>query len=137
LPAPSDLGVVTIGPRIIWRIFDPDINFGAGQGRIVGFKIHSAEAVVIHFGFVVSSGDEVTFTATNAGKGFHAFGIVASPDDFNNSLWGSEIASPTAPLKAGESGSTTFTAGAPGAYYYICTVPGHASLGMQGSFIVE
>lgn len=87
--------------------------------------------------FVVNSGDEVTFTAANAGKGFHAFGIVASPDDFNNILWGSEIASASAPLKAGESGSTTFTAGAPGTYYYICTVPGHAALGMQGSFIVE
>ncbi len=87
--------------------------------------------------FVVNSGDEVTFTATNAGKGFHAFGITVSPDDFNNALWGSEIASSSAPLKAGESGSSTFTAGAPGTYYYICTVPGHASLGMQGSFIVE
>ena len=87
--------------------------------------------------FVVNSGDEVTFTAINAGKGFHAFGIAASPDDFNNALWGSEIASSSAPLKAGESGSSTFTAGAPGTYYYICTVPGHASLGMQGSFIVE
>ncbi|HUT06357.1 MAG TPA: plastocyanin/azurin family copper-binding protein [Nitrosopumilaceae archaeon] len=87
--------------------------------------------------FVVNSGDEITFTATNAGKGFHAFGVAASPDDFNKPLWGSEIASSSAPLKAGESGSSTFTAGAPGTYYYICTVPGHASLGMQGSFIVE
>jgi nitrite reductase (NO-forming) len=87
--------------------------------------------------FVVNSGDEVTFTAANAGKGFHAFGITASPDDFNNVLWGSEIAAATAPLKSGESESSTFTAGAPGTYYYICTVPGHASLGMQGSFIVE
>jgi len=87
--------------------------------------------------FVVNSGDEVTFTAINAGKGFHAFGIVASPDDFSNVLWGSEIASASAPLKAGESGVSTFTAGAPGTYYYICTVPGHASLGMQGSFIIE
>ena len=87
--------------------------------------------------FVVNSGDEVTFTAANAGKGFHAFGITVSPDDFGNPLWGSEIASSAAPLKAGESGSATFTVGAPGTYYYICTVPGHASLGMQGSFIVE
>jgi nitrite reductase (NO-forming) len=85
----------------------------------------------------VNSGDEVTITAANAGKGFHAFGITASPDDFNNVLWGSGIASATAPLKSGESGSSTFTAGAPGTYYYICTVPGHASLGMQGSFIVN
>jgi nitrite reductase (NO-forming) len=87
--------------------------------------------------FVVNSGDEVTFTAANAGKGFHAFGITTSPDDFNNVLWGSEIAAAAAPLKAGESERSTFTAGAPGTYYYICTVPGHASLGMQGSFIVE
>ena len=87
--------------------------------------------------FVVSSGDEVTFTTTNKGKGFHSFGIVASPDDFGNVLWGSDIASPNAPLKPGESGSVTFIAGAPGQYYYICTVPGHAALGMQGSFIVE
>ena len=87
--------------------------------------------------FVVNSGDEITFTATNKGKGFHAFGIVASPDDFGNILWGSEIASASAPLKPGESGSTTFIAGAPGTYYYICTVPGHAALGMQASFIVE
>ena len=87
--------------------------------------------------FKVNSGDSVTFTATNKGKGFHAFGIVASPDDFNNPLWGSEIASATAPLKPGESGTSEFTAGAPGKYYYICLVPGHAQLGMQGSFIVE
>jgi len=87
--------------------------------------------------FVVNSGDEVTFTSTNKGKGFHAFGIVASPDDFNNPLWGSAIGSATAPLKSGESGTSKFTAGAPGTYYYICIVPGHAQLGMQGSFIVE
>jgi len=87
--------------------------------------------------FTVKSGDSVTFTATNKGKGFHAFGIVASPDDFGNPLWGSAIGAATAPLKPGESGSSTFTAGAPGTYYYICIVPGHAQLGMQGSFIVE
>ena len=30
--------------------------------------------------------------------------------------------------------SITFTAGAPGTYYYICTVPGHALQGMIGNF---
>ena len=87
--------------------------------------------------FTVNSGDEVTFTAVNEGKSFHSFGITPSPEDFNNVLWGSDIASPNNPLKPGESGSTTFTAGAPGTYYYICTVPGHAIQGMQGQFIVE
>ena len=85
----------------------------------------------------VNSGDEVTITSMNNGKSFHAFGIVSNPEDFNNVIWGSEIAAASNPLKPGESGSTTFTAGAPGTYYYICTVPGHALQGMQGSFIVE
>ena len=85
----------------------------------------------------VNSGDEVTITSTNLGKSFHSFGVVTNPEDFNNVIWGSDIASASNPLKAGESGSTTFTAGASGSYYYICTVPGHALQGMQGTFIVE
>ena len=87
--------------------------------------------------FTVNSGDEVTFTAKNIGKSFHSFGIVSNPEDFGNTLWDSDIASPSNPLKPNESGSTTFIAGAPGTYYYICTVPGHALQGMQGQFIVE
>ena len=87
--------------------------------------------------FKVKSGDEITFSAVNAGKSFHAFGIVSDPENFNNILWNSAITTASNPLKPGESGSVTFTAGAPGTYYYICTVPGHALQGMQGSFIVE
>jgi len=85
----------------------------------------------------VKSGDEVTVTATNAGVSFHAFGVVSNPDDFNSVIFDSAINSASNPLKAGETGSITFLAGAPGTYYYICTVPGHALQGMQGSFIVE
>ena len=85
----------------------------------------------------VNSGDEVTVTASNIGKSFHAFGVVTNPDDFNSVVFDSEISSANNPLKPGESGSVTFLAGAPGTYYYICTVPGHALQGMQGSFIVE
>ena len=85
----------------------------------------------------VNSGDEVTITSNNLGKSFHAFGVVTNPEDFNSSVWDSEIATATSPLKPGEGGSATFFAGAPGTYYYICTVPGHALQGMQGTFIVE
>ena len=87
--------------------------------------------------FTVNSGDEVTFTAVNVGNSFHSFGITATHEDFGNPLWGSDIGSMNNPLKPGESGTATFTAGAPGMYYYICTVPGHAQQGMVGSFIVE
>ena len=86
---------------------------------------------------VVNSGDEVTFTVTHAGRSFHSFGISADPDDFQNILWGSEIASALSPMLPGDTESVTFTAGAPGRYYYICTVAGHSPQGMQGSFIVR
>jgi len=85
----------------------------------------------------VKSGDTVNITANNKGKSFHAFGVVANPEDFNKIIMDSAIAAATNPLKPGEGGSVTFTAGAPGTYYYICTVPGHALQGMQGNFIVE
>jgi nitrite reductase (NO-forming) len=85
----------------------------------------------------VNSGDEVTITSNNLGKSFHAFGVVTNPEDFNSIVMDSAIAAATNPLKPDEGGSVTFTAGAPGTYYYICTVPGHALQGMQGSFIVE
>ncbi|MDH5658670.1 MAG: plastocyanin/azurin family copper-binding protein [Nitrosopumilus sp.] len=85
----------------------------------------------------VASGDTVNITTNNIGKSFHAFGVVANPEDFNKVIMDSAIATASNPLKPGESGSVTFTAGAPGTYYYICTVPGHALQGMQGSFIVE
>ena len=82
-------------------------------------------------------GDKIIFDVINDGKSFHAFGVVSNPDDFTSVVFDSEIAAATNPLKPGESGSVTFLAGAPGTYYYICTVPGHALQGMQGTFIVE
>jgi nitrite reductase (NO-forming) len=85
----------------------------------------------------VKSGDSVTIKSANNGKSFHAFGVVSNPDDPNSIVWNSAIKSANNPLKPGEAGEVSFTAGAPGSYHYICTVPGHAALGMQGDFIVE
>ena len=87
--------------------------------------------------FKVKSGDEVTFSVKNNGKSFHAFGIVTDPEDVSSVLWNSAIAAASNPLKPGQDGNVTFIAGAPGTYYYVCTVPGHALQGMKGSFIVE
>jgi nitrite reductase (NO-forming) len=85
----------------------------------------------------VKSGDSVTIHVKNIGKSFHAFGVVTNPEDPTTIVSGSAIKDPNNPLKPGEEGEATFTAGAPGTYYYICTVPGHAQLGMKGSFTVE
>jgi nitrite reductase (NO-forming) len=85
----------------------------------------------------VKSGDTVTIHVKNPTKSFHAFGIVSDVANPSDILWNSAVATPDNPLKPGKSGDVTFVAGAPGTYHYICTVPGHAELGMQGKFIVE
>lgn len=85
----------------------------------------------------VNSGDEITVSVTHEGKSFHSFGVVRNPENFADTVWESEIGSPMSPLMPGDAGSVTFTAGAPGKYFYICTVPGHAIQGMQGVLIVE
>ena len=85
----------------------------------------------------VKSGDMVTIHVKNNSKSYHAFGIVVDPDSQPAVLWNSAVKSADSPLKPNESGDVTFVAGAPGTYHYICTVPGHAALGMDGKFIVE
>lgn len=85
----------------------------------------------------VKSGDSVTIHVKNAGKSFHSFGVVTNPEDPTTVVSGSAIRDANNPLKPGEEGETTFTAGALGTYYYICTVPGHSLQGMKGSFIIE
>ncbi len=85
----------------------------------------------------VHSGDTVTIHLTNPSHSFHAFGVVINPEDPNSIVWNSAYKTADSPMKPGESGDITFVAGTPGLYHYICTVPGHAALGMDGNFIVE
>ncbi|MGI0102609.1 MAG: plastocyanin/azurin family copper-binding protein [Nitrosotalea sp.] len=85
----------------------------------------------------VHSGDTVTIHLSNPSKSFHAFAIVTDPSNPSGVLWNSAFKTPDSPMKPGESGDVTFVAGTPGLYHYICTVPGHAALGMDGNFIVE
>ena len=85
----------------------------------------------------VKSGDTVTIHVKNASKSFHAFGIVIDPNNPSNVLWNSAVATPDQPMKPGESKDVIFVAGTPGLYHYICTVPGHAILGMDAKFIVK
>lgn len=85
----------------------------------------------------VNAGDEVTVKVTNQGISFHSFAVVRDPANMASVVWDSEIGSATAPLTRGQSGETTFVADTPGTYFYVCTVPGHALQGMQGTLIVE
>jgi plastocyanin len=84
----------------------------------------------------VHSGDTVTIHLTNPSHSFHAFGVVINPESLSSIVWNSAYKTADSPMKPGESADVTFVAGTPGLYHYICTVPGHAALGMDGNFIV-
>ncbi|WP_428326257.1 plastocyanin/azurin family copper-binding protein [Nitrosopumilus sp.] len=81
-------------------------------------------------------GDKVIFNVVNDGVSFHSFGVTADTEGFGGIFPGSEVASPSNPLKSGEGGTSEFIAGEEGVFYYICTVPGHREQGMVGKIIV-
>ena len=85
----------------------------------------------------VNAGDTVTVSSTNEGISFHSFAVVRDPNNLGAIMWDSSIGSANNPLTRGQTGEVTFVADSPGTYYYVCTVPGHAIQGMQGTLIVE
>ncbi len=81
-------------------------------------------------------GDKIIFDIVNDGVSFHSFGVTADETGFSGIFPGSEVASASNPLKAGEGGTSEFIPPEEGVYYYICTVPGHREQGMVGQIIV-
>ena len=81
-------------------------------------------------------GDKVVFDIVNDGRSFHSFGVTKNTEGFSGVIPGSEVASASNPLKAGEGGTSEFIAGEEGLFYYICTVPGHREQGMVGTIVV-
>jgi FtsP/CotA-like multicopper oxidase with cupredoxin domain len=91
----------------------------------------------------VRTGQEITITFKNVhGQYFgetyipHNLVVAATKDQDAKPLWNAAIGE-TDYVLVGDSGSVTFTAGAPGRYFYLCTVSGHIDRGMWGRFIVE
>lgn len=85
----------------------------------------------------VKVGELVKIRLVNRGRLPHAFAVVEAPGDLAPAIWSSAIGSPASPINPGEIGTTTFRAERAGTYSYICTVPGHRSLFMEGQIIVE
>jgi nitrite reductase (NO-forming) len=86
---------------------------------------------------VAHVGDRIEIELVNGGKMPHAFGVVTDPEDPNTIVFKSAFKSASDPIKPGESGEVSFIVDKEGEYFYICTVPGHPLLGMQGKFIVK
>lgn len=75
-------------------------------------------------------------------SGIHNFAVVPLLDDIptlaatgaitDHVMWNSA----TTDLPSGETAEVTFVPDAPGTYYYLCTIPGHAKAGMIGELVV-
>jgi len=154
-------GVIFFALWDYWISQPPPVAEMMGGGAVdVGPAAHTGATITSDLSFVESSdfrtlgfneipgepganptinmevGDKVIFNVVNDGVSFHAFGVTADEEGFGGIFPGSEIATPSNPLKAGESGTAEFIAGEEGVFYYICTVPGHREQGMVGKIIV-
>ncbi len=138
----------------------PVVAMMAGDAASAGPAAHTGATIMSSLSFIESSdfrtlafnalpgepdnnptinmevGDKVIFDVINDGVSFHSFGVTADEEGFGGIIPGSEIATPSNPLKKGESGTSEFIAGEEGIFYYICTVPGHREQGMVGKIIV-
>jgi len=113
-----------------------DLSFvEASDFRTLGFNAVPGESGA-NPSINMEVGDKVIFNVVNDGVSFHSFGVTADEEGFAGIIPGSDIASASNPLKAGESGTSEFIAGEEGIFYYICTVPGHRDQGMVGTIIV-
>jgi plastocyanin len=85
--------------------------------------------VATDFAFALEPGDigagPTTFNLKNDGDAPHNFAVQ-----------GEGVEQSTSVIQGGESASVTLDL-KPGTYAYLCTVPGHAQLGMEGSFTVK
>ncbi|GEM_PF-2820409 len=72
----------------------------------------------------VTKGSTVIVSITNVGEIVHTFKVLQVSDDSGN-------------IFPGQTVEVEFIAGQAGTYRYICTIPGHADLGMKGWFIIR
>jgi uncharacterized cupredoxin-like copper-binding protein len=98
---------------------------------------NSASSIISNPGptITLTQGTTYTMTVTNSGTMPHAWEIT-NAEPTGSVMFGAQIA-PTSYLAPGASGSVTFTPNQAGNFFYICPVPGHATLGMWGNIVVN
>ena len=103
---------------------------GAGSA-LAATSAHAAKTTTItvaasEFKFKLSKtsapAGKVTFVVTNKGKTIHDFKINGKK---------------TPDIAAGKKATLTVTFAKKGKFAYLCTIPGHAKLGMKGTFTIS
>ena len=81
-------------------------------------------------------GTTYTMTVNNVGNIPHSWEIVSTKAVSDSPLFGAGIDISNY-ISPGSSGTVTFTPDQTGNFYYVCTVPGHITLGMWGNVVVS
>ena len=101
---------------------------GPSQTPPAGMRVVATEFRFEPAALTLTAGTPVTLTFKNAGQTLHDFTIVSGP--------GSD--KPSDHIAAEPSKEATLTLNlAAGSYTFICSVPGHKELGMQGTIAVQ
>ena len=140
--------VIVIAGVLAYVYYKPPSTGGGGGTHL---DIYASDSPAYGFGntagSITSPGPTMTFTAGqtytvtlhNVGTIPHNWAIVAQKTDGNTNLAfsGAQVGSVSNPIAPGSSGSSTFTAGSAGSYFYICQLDSHVSLGMYGPVTVS
>ena len=81
-------------------------------------------------------GTTYTITVYNVANIPHSWEMVSTKTVSDTPLFGAGIGV-TNYISPGSSGTVTFTPDQTGNFYYVCTVPGHITLGMWGNVVVS
>jgi uncharacterized cupredoxin-like copper-binding protein len=106
------------------RPAQPDQQDEVAQSGATTVNVVTSEFAITLDSAQLSAGT-ITFVVQNNGQ---------IPHDF--AIQGNGVNQKSALIQPGASGSLTVDL-APGSYSYVCSVPGHAMLGMKGSFTVN
>lgn len=107
----------------------------SGSGTY-GFGMSSSDIVSPGPTLNLKEGTTYTLTFNNIANIPHSFEIVSTKTVSSSPLFGAGINIDNY-VSPGNSGSVTFTPDQTGNFYYVCTVPGHITLGMWGNVVVS
>ena len=133
------IGLVCVALGTIQAQTPTQVNLYAGEKTTNSYGFGNSASSISSPGptLTFTSGEVVTVTLHNAGSMPHNFAIVDAKSSTATVLWNAQIGSSSNGVNAESTGSTQFTVGNAGNYYYICQVDGHVALGMWGNVHVN
>jgi len=115
------------------------IGGSVGEGKaLFGFGLENQKITSPGPTLKVKLGDTVRIVFTNVDEVTpHTLALVAEAKEGAEPIYQPTIGTPTKPIEIGKSGVLVFKVDRLEKFYYVCSVPGHTTLGMHGEIVVE